>query len=230
LSKDLSARSRISSYLSGNGPVEDVHGRATIGLKDAVGYAGSTVGFAQLIASMERSGQITRDVRGKRTYRIASAFDTVPATHAVAAPADENGHAESAVPHLDARPTDLSTELDYEELAATLLARVSRTLAAPAEPDRPVGSVQRRLDRLNSRNAELERCMARAQAERDAVIAERDELRSQLEAASHNLSLLTEKLGTPRRPSNQAVERLGSDERALLFELSGRTQGRRHAG
>lgn len=42
-------------------------------LAGAVGYPGSSVAFAQLLSGMERSGLITREVRGKRTYRIAPA-------------------------------------------------------------------------------------------------------------------------------------------------------------
>ena len=51
---------------------------ASTALADAVGYPGSSVAFAQLLSGMERSGLIMREVRGKRTYRIAPA-KAVPA-------------------------------------------------------------------------------------------------------------------------------------------------------
>ena len=51
---------------------------ASTALADAVGYPGSSVAFAQLLSGMERSGLIKREVRGKRTYRIAPA-KAVPA-------------------------------------------------------------------------------------------------------------------------------------------------------
>jgi hypothetical protein len=66
---------------------------ASTALADAVGYPGSSVAFAQLLSGMERSGLIKREVRGKRTYRIAPAkavpAKAVPAkaTPAKAAPA-----------------------------------------------------------------------------------------------------------------------------------------------
>ena len=44
---------------------------ASTRLAEAVGYPGSSVAFAQLLSGMERDGLISREVRGKRTYRIA---------------------------------------------------------------------------------------------------------------------------------------------------------------
>ena len=43
---------------------------ASTRLAEAVGYPGSSVAFAQLLSGMERDGLISREVRGKRTYRI----------------------------------------------------------------------------------------------------------------------------------------------------------------
>jgi hypothetical protein len=44
---------------------------ASTRLAASVGYPGTTVAFAQLLSGMERAGLITREVRGKRTYRIS---------------------------------------------------------------------------------------------------------------------------------------------------------------
>jgi hypothetical protein len=54
-----------------HGAVEDPIGYATSALRDAIEYQGTEVAFIQLIAAMDRDGEITREIRGKRTYRIA---------------------------------------------------------------------------------------------------------------------------------------------------------------
>ncbi|HET6809929.1 MAG TPA: hypothetical protein VFH50_02855 [Acidimicrobiales bacterium] len=238
--KDLTARNRIAAHLSNNGPVEDRDGRATAILKDAVGYTGTSLGFVQLISSMEKAGHITREVRGKRTYRIAVAADapgieidlragaTDGSRPAIAERTISTGAARSMSTAGERSSVD-TANIDYDQLAAALLAQVTRAITSRTEPNQPTASVRRRLDQLMARNAELERETARARAERDAVATERDELRNQLEAASHNLSLLTERLGTPRKPQSPAAERLGSEERALLYRLSERGGSQREA-
>lgn len=233
--KDLTARSRIAAYLSTNGPIEDEQGRATAVLKDAVGYTGTSLGFVQLISSMEKSGLLLREVRGKRTYRISPTEELAgAAAHGSGVPgashAQDSPNATLApVAEAAARVRRDDGEIDYDELAATVLTQAARALATRNDPAQPTASVRRRLDQLAVRNAELEREVARARAERDAVAAERDELRTQLEAASHNLSLLTERLGTPRKPQSRVAERLDSEERALLYRLSERSDRRHEA-
>jgi hypothetical protein len=232
--KDLTARNRIAAYLSNYGPVEDREGRATAVLKDAVGYAGTSLGFVQLISSMEKAGHITREVRGKRTYRIAPAADAPAPEIDLRMGATVQGGGVPSRPERsitsdgERGPVD-AADVDYDQVAAALLAQVTRALTSRTDSNQPTASVRRRLDQLVARNAELERETARARAERDAVAAERDELRNQLEAASHNLSLLTERLGTPRKPQSAAAERLGSEERALLYRLSERGVDRHEA-
>ncbi len=73
-------RQQIAEHLTWQGPLEDTNGRATAKLMEAVGYEGSLANFAQLISNMDRSGQLTRDVRGKRTYRIAAAANDLSST------------------------------------------------------------------------------------------------------------------------------------------------------
>ena len=60
--------------------------------------------------------------------------------------------------------------------------------------------------------------ISRSRADAKAAIDERDGLQSQLDAASHNLELLTEQ---KRGNTGKAAQRLGSDEQALLYELRG---------
>ena len=59
---------------------------ASTRLAEAVGYPGSSVAFAQLLSGMERDGLISREVRGKRTYRIALSARALPGRGATAGP------------------------------------------------------------------------------------------------------------------------------------------------
>ncbi|MEV0184325.1 hypothetical protein AB0I54_34325 [Streptomyces sp. NPDC050625] len=72
MARDRTARARIKQYLVQHGPLADGHGLATKVLKEAVGYEGSPVAFIQLLAAMERDGELVREIRGKRTYRITA--------------------------------------------------------------------------------------------------------------------------------------------------------------
>jgi hypothetical protein len=185
--------------------VRDASGRATALLKDAVGYEGSDTGFTQLVSAMAKAGTLVREVRGKRTYRVSLSPNGRP----------------TSVP--STRRDEADNELmDYDELAASLLARVTRLLSAPSDGSESASWARRRLEQLETRNAALQRDVARAKAELEAAIIERDTLRNQLEAAEHNLALLTERLGEPRHPTGRAAERLGTDEQTLLHQLRGR--------
>jgi hypothetical protein len=201
-------RQHIIDYLVTNGPVEDASGRATRVLKDAVGYESGDAGFSQLVSSMERDGQITRDIRGKRTYQISAATDVVP----------------SVVPP---GPSTME-DIDYDELAAALLARTAQVLAESQEPTESAGWARRRIEQLEGRIDELQKEVLRAKAEVKVTADERDELRGQLEAASHNLTLLTDQRQSPK--PGRAAERLGSDDQALLYQLRGQRRRPGRAG
>lgn len=67
----VGTRDRIMTHLLAIGEVSDTGGKASTELAAAIGYPGSSVAFAQLLTGMERSGLIEREIRGKRTYRIA---------------------------------------------------------------------------------------------------------------------------------------------------------------
>ena len=110
MSRDRTARTRIRQYLRTHGPIDDPTGYATSALKDAIEYHGTAVAFIQLIAAMDREGEIAREVRGKRTYRILL------------------GHAEVAVPEAPrAAPADGGSmltqpiEIDYDRLARAIV-------------------------------------------------------------------------------------------------------------
>jgi hypothetical protein len=206
VSRDQTVRRRIIDYLTHNGPVRDSSGRATAVLKNAVGYEGSDTAFTQLVSAMAKSGVLVREVKGKRTYRLSA--------DASNAPSSDSGGA-------DAAPSD--GLMDYDELAAALLARVTRILSAPTDGGESASWARRRLEQLETRNSALQRDAARAKADLESAVAERDILKNQLEAAQHNLALLTERLNPPR-PQGRAAQRLGSDEQTLLYQLRGRNR------
>ena len=201
MARDQSVRNRIVEYLAQQGAVEDSSGKATSVLKNAIGYEGTDAGFTQVVAAMAKADLLTRQIRGKRTYRISH-----NGAGAIRANGAGSGSSEDAA-------------LDYDELAAALLAQVTRVAAAPTDTSESASWARRRLEQLEARNATLQRDVARAHAEAEAVAAERDILQNQLEAAQHNLTLLTDRLQEPRRPQGRAAERLGPDEQSLLNQL-----------
>jgi hypothetical protein len=221
--RDTTVRQRVVDYLIEHGPVEDASGRTTSQLKEAVGYTGGDAGFIRIVSLMAEAGEVVREVRGKRTYRIAvSAENAAAGRQSSSRPAPARGGADSAE----------RGELDYDELAAALLARVAGTLlAAQAEEDR--GSVdqaawaRRRIDQLEGKVSALQRDLARARADVQAVAQEREALRSQLDAATHNVDVLTERLGTRPKVPDRAADRLDSDAQALLYRLRGSGPRRR---
>lgn len=115
----VGTRDRIIAHLALVAEVADGAGMASTRLSEAVGYPGSSVAFAQLLSGMERDGLISREVRGKRTYRIRlSASAPVRASAAGAAPA-----ADAAAP-----PAAFPAVIDYDELADRVILRLLRRL------------------------------------------------------------------------------------------------------
>jgi hypothetical protein len=119
----VGTRDRIIAHLALVAEVADGTGMASTRLAEAVGYPGSSVAFAQLLSGMERDGLISREVRGKRTYRIALAAP--PASRRTAEPPET------------ARPA-VSVALDdaeFDELADRVILRLLRRIAelSPAE-------------------------------------------------------------------------------------------------
>ncbi len=115
--RDQGVRNRIVEYLAQHGAVEDSSGKATAVLKQAIAYEGTDAGFTQVVAAMAKAGMLDRRIKGKRTYRIASAGN-----------ARANGATPSAVNaalSLGSNGTVPDNgSLDYDELAAVLLAHV----------------------------------------------------------------------------------------------------------
>jgi len=212
-------RQQVTEYLALHGPLEDNKGRATATLMEAVGYAGPIANFAQLISNMDRSGQLTREVKGKRTYRIAAAADDL------ATLADERPDATETA---ETAETTETAEMDYDRVASALLIQVVQQLTKGQRGGENDGSwARRRIERLERRVNELERDLSQARAESNTIAAERDELRLQLEHSEGNLSLLTERLATRKPRGDQLSQLLDADERALLHQLRGGTVSKR---
>ncbi len=120
----VGTRDRIIAHLGLVAEVADGTGMASTRLAEAVGYPGSSVAFAQLLSGMERDGLIRREVRGKRTYRIALS-GPAPARRGAEPPVRGEAGGLPAYPGA----------VDYDELADRVIIRLVRRLAelSPAE-------------------------------------------------------------------------------------------------
>jgi hypothetical protein len=172
---------------------------ASTKLAEAVGYPGSSVAFAQLLSGMERDGLITREVRGKRTYRIT--LSAGAAASQPAAPRRPAAGADLAAEADVARSGQASPEFDYDELARRLLIQVVRRLAAPPDDlERTVVGLQREL--------------ATAWTRHGTLTAENVRLREQLIQTQRDLDLARQRI------SKQAVaDELNQAEIVLLDRL-----------
>ncbi len=202
------SRQQILAYLAANGPIEDASGRATAKLKASLHYQHSPAALSQMLSSMERSGEIERTTKGKRTFRIAIGSAGESASSATPGEGDSSGE-----------------QLNYDELAEALLLRAVEAINAGARATGESDAwARRRIDRLERRNAELEQALSRAKAEARELAEQRAEIEQQLEHTAGNLALLTERLED--RPSRDRVaKQLGSEERELLSQLRRKSLG-----
>jgi hypothetical protein len=142
----VGTRDRIIAHLALVAEVVDGAGMASTRLAEAVGYPGSSVAFAQLLSGMERDGLISREVRGKRTYRIALA-SPVPARPVADTVVTGDGAALPAV------PVAFPAVIDYDELADRVILRLLRRLAELGPAD--LATLERLLSPRNNRAEEL---------------------------------------------------------------------------
>ncbi len=163
----LGTRDHVLSCLA-DGEISDPKGMARTVLAEAVGYPGSSAAFAQLLSGMERSGLIEREIRGKRTYRIAA---TAAGRSGGNAPGSGRGGADAPGARRRRGPREADSEIavtarrgdqqapagdssragdlmaaasqapdfDYDELARRLLVQVVRRLAVAPGQDPPPG-------------------------------------------------------------------------------------------
>lgn len=135
----VGTRDRIVAHLALVAEVTDSAGMASTRLADAVGYPGSSVAFAQLLSGMERDGLISREVRGKRTYRITLS----PSQEPVPPPADvvpvqDTGPAQdmgSTTPEKVPGQAQATAAIDYDELADRVILRLLHRLATLSPAD-----------------------------------------------------------------------------------------------
>jgi hypothetical protein len=169
MSRDRTARTRIRQFLATSGPVVDPSGYATSLLKDAVGYSGSPVAFIQLIAAMDRDGEIQREIVGKRTYRIEGiGVPVMPSPGAVAPVA----HATVTTPGQPAIELDyklLAQALISELLAATAKAREGLEPLTPVDNDRLEAERDEYARRLEIARQQIDQLLGAPLAARDAV-------------------------------------------------------------
>ena len=209
----VGTRDRVMSHLAASGEIRDATGMASTALAEAIGYPGSSVAFAQLLSGMERSGLIEREVRGKRTYRIAAAGAAGAAGpgSAMAAPRGSQRRGRQPTgPDDDAGGRGLAVaagraaDLDYDELARRLLVQVVQRLAISpgggtaggdlAEPAGagpagagPAGAGQSGAA-LQRTVASLEQKLASVQSKQRRLTAENAKLREQLQAAQQSMA------------------------------------------
>jgi hypothetical protein len=206
------------SHLALTGEIRDEAGMASTLLAAEVGYPGSSVAFAQLLSGMERSGLIKREVRGKRTYRIAA----VPGASAQLAAMERKPARPASGSGRPARGTTATLadsyiapagqgDFDYDELARRLLVQVVRRLASAPEERAPAGTGDGALERTV---AGLEQELASVRTMQGTLSAENARLREQLRAARRSLALAQD-----RATSRQVTTELDAAEVGLLERL-----------
>lgn len=178
------SRQQVISTLS-KGPISDKSGRATSVLLEKANYQGSLTGLSSLLKAMEESGQITREVKGKRCFRI-SLLGGHPAPEPEAAPEEP-----AAVP---ASPATPEPGLDPAAIASALLDRVIELAAKPqrdsAEFERLKAEYQQMQARLYETTQTNERLRQKLRLAEDELVArkvEADGLRQRLRETESNL-------------------------------------------
>jgi len=210
------------SHLALTGEIRDEAGMASTVLAAEVGYPGTSIAFAQLLSGMERSGLIEREVRGKRTYRIAAA----PGASAQMAATERNPARPASGPRRAARGTTAALvgeaggsylppaapgDFDYDELARRLLIQVVRRLASTPGERAPAGPGDGRLEQTV---AGLEQELASVRTMHGTLSAENARLREQLRAARRSLALAQD-----RASSRPVTTQLDAAEVGLLERL-----------
>ena len=195
MARDQSVRNRIVEYLAEQGAVEDSSGKATSVLKQAIAYEGTDAGFTQVVAAMAKAGLLTRQIRGKRTYRIAAQRQRSRSQRRFGCGVQR------------ARPVGLRR-------AGSSAARAGDTALRP-HPPTPRNPPRGRVGVWSSSRRATRRCsemwpgpMPRPRRSQPNETC----CRISWKPLQHNLSLLTDRLQEPRRPQGRAAERLGPDE------------------
>ena len=183
----VGTRDRVMKHLLMVGEVSDASGMASTVLAEAIAYPGSSIAFAQLLSGMQRSGLIEREVRGKRTYRIAP-VKAAPARSSAVGRGRKGGQAAAV-----AGAADAAEDFDYDELARRLLQQLVQRLGEP-EPEEetagPGGDAS-----LARTVAGLEHKLATVRSKQRRLTEENARLREQLRAAQESLAQAQESGG-----------------------------------
>ncbi|WP_099384758.1 hypothetical protein [Williamsia muralis] len=171
MARDHTARARIRQYLMTAGPVDDPSGYATKVLKDAIGYEGSSVAFIQLIAAMDADGEISREIRGKRTYTIAAAEAAESIRSGSSSPAPSAGAVRAGANGA------LAIDIDYDRLAKAIVreffAAAAERQAVPAVAAVSVDSDVRAVeDKVAKQRDEYARRLDEARNQLDQLLTE----------------------------------------------------------
>jgi hypothetical protein len=174
---DTGARQRVLQFLIRNGPVHDSSGRASSKLRAAISYESSPAGFAQLLAAMEAAGEIDREVRGRRTYRVSLATGADGS-------AGPNTVAGQDLPVSQPQDWNSSPSGQSDSLALSLLRMAARLSlaenAGQALAADPVSSEGRQILLLAEKIDAIERELRIARAECEMLARENAELSSLL--------------------------------------------------
>lgn len=230
--KTVGARDRVVTWLAASGAVDDPSGMASASLARSIGYPGSSIAFAQLLSGMERSGLITRDVRGKRTYRVelteagrerAAGGGGVPRRTPV------RGRSTEVTPSRGAstgvRAAEVDEVVDYDELARRLLRQVARRLVGTDEGEREAAAGERErvadsvVDALEQRVSALESELSAARAARMALEEKNEQLRVDLERIRSALDAEGPRRRPVRTLASPPAEEIDHREIALLRQL-----------
>jgi len=224
------SRAQINKALQERGPIKDRSGRATSELKRLAGYEGSDVGFSRLLGAMERDGEITREIRGKRTYSIEYVKDKGARSqrdegHLIGLENGLNVAGGPSVAKLNGvefrTGSDVVGDLDYDAFASAVLSRIAKLLQEKPD-ERKESEWIRRIGELDAANLALQRDLARVTADFEVAKAERDRAVEQLDLAARNIDTLMARVqGSPtKRPTgNRSGIRMTNEDKALFERL-----------
>lgn len=217
---DGRSRSEVVQYLRQHGDeVTDKSGLTVTHMREALGKGRA---ITQLLADMEADGMISREVRGRRTFRITLV--------------DDKGFADAQTRHLRPAPEPandeqlLDSNVDLTLLAESLLAIVVKKASQPAAPATAATDTQglRQLTaRLRSAETALDKATKQLRdrsEELTATTARLSELEETNRALENNLALMQREL--TRKPKGRGAEsgvalidRLDDEGKATLRTL-----------
>lgn len=215
---DGRSRSEVVQYLRQHGDeVTDKSGLTVTHMREALGKGRA---ITQLLADMEADGMISREVRGRRTFRITLV--------------DDKGFADAQTRHLRSAPEPandeqlLDSNVDLTLLAESLLAIVVKKASQPAAPATADTQGLRQLTaRLRSAETALDKATKQLRdrsEELTATTARLSDLEEQNRALENNLALMQREL--TRKPKGRGtdsgvplIDRLDEEGRATLRTL-----------